>query len=84
MSFKNYIIRIVFWFTLAISFYFIKSSALIKIQYRNEPELAKIKVNISEHPGEQKYLDDLDNYYTTLDSIFMETQTQEMLKKVRH
>ena len=53
--YKNYIVRIVFWTILCILFYLVSNKQLLQIQYRNNPELCKLKINAYENHNNIEY-----------------------------
>ena len=67
--YKNFLTRITFWLLMCIVFYFISVVTLIKIEYRNEPELMTLKIQSFENPENADYYDAIDNYYRQQDSI---------------
>jgi hypothetical protein len=69
--YKNYIIRISFWFVLCLIFYFTPNNTLIKIQHHNNPELARLKIQAYENPDNIEFDIALQNYYRQRDSLYM-------------
>ena len=67
--FKNYITRTVFWLIMSLVFYFTSNATLIKIQHRNDPELARLKIQSYANPDNEAYSDSLDEYLRIADSI---------------
>jgi hypothetical protein len=75
--YKNMILRTAILIILSASLYFIPSTTLIKLQYRNEPEFAKIKTLYYANPNNEEYRKQHDNYFFKQDSILLDNTNQE-------
>lgn len=67
--YRRMIIRSSVLFTLALLFFIVPRTTLIKIQYSNEPELAKLKVLYYSNPQNEEYKRQHDDYLRKRDSI---------------
>ena len=75
--YKNYMTRIIFWFTMCVAFHFISTVTLIKIKYRDDPELVRLKLQSFENPDNTEYYNAIDNYNRQKDSIAFANETDK-------
>ncbi|MDF2454077.1 MAG: hypothetical protein K0R51_70 [Cytophagaceae bacterium] len=59
---KKLLIRVVVFAVLAISFYTVSNRALLTIQYPNDPEVVRIKSNHFDHPENEAYTKEYEEY----------------------
>ena len=67
--YKNMLIRTTTLCLVASFFYLIPRKTLIEVQYRNEPELARLKVQAYCNPENEVYYRELDAYIKQQDSL---------------
>ena len=67
--YKNLLTRTTVVFIFGTVFYIIPMTTLIEIQYRYDPELARLKTLSYTHPGNQEYRQQLDDYVMKQDSL---------------
>lgn len=72
--FKNFLQRTVFWLAFGLVLFFTPTSSIIKLQYRHEPELVRLKLLIHEHPGNPEYQYELQRYYIQRDSAYVASE----------
>lgn len=73
--YNNMILRTTIWSILALFFYLIPSASLLKMQYRNDAELLRLKTLHYEDPYNKEYRKQHDDYIFQLDSLEMERNT---------
>jgi len=60
--YKNMFSRTIVLSVLTVLFYLTPTSTLLKIQYRSDPELARLKILYYENPGNEEYRKQHDEY----------------------
>lgn len=75
--YRNYLTRIVFWLLMSLVFFLIPAVTLIKVKYRHEPDLARIKIQVLENPNNTDYYQQLENYYRQRDSLAFEEEKRK-------
>jgi len=68
--YKNYKLRIIFWFALTVIFMTVTGRQLIILQYRTSPE-RELKLKAHEHPDDPENQKALEKYYHLRDSMEM-------------
>lgn len=68
--YKNYLTRTIFWLSIGIILLLTPNSTLIEIQHRDNPELARLKIQAYDNPGNLEYKQALDDYFMKSDSIY--------------
>lgn len=67
--YKNMFLRISVWVLLCVTFFLTPTSALLKIQHRNDPELARLKALYFSDNTNMEYKKQLDDYVRKQDSL---------------
>ena len=69
LYYRNMLIRGAFVFSLTTIFYLVPRETLLNIQYRNDPELARLKMLYYSNPNNIEYKKQHDDYLRRRDSI---------------
>jgi len=67
--YKNIFLRISVWALLCVTFFLTPTSVLLKIQHRNDPELARLKTQLFSDNTNIEYKKQLDDYIRKQDSL---------------
>lgn len=75
--YRNMLIRssIIALFTTV--FFFVSGATIVKIQYRDDPEYARLLIQYSSNPENDIYRKQLDDYKTRKDSLYLMEQLQK-------
>lgn len=75
--YKNMTIRITTLITLAALLYLTPTATLVKLQYWNDPELARLKTLKYTNPGNEDYIRQHDEYIMKRDSLYLKEKVNE-------
>jgi len=67
--YKNHLIRLLTLLAICLALYITPLSTLVKIQHRENPELARLKIRLYSDPFNEQYKADLHNYLVQHDSL---------------
>ena len=75
--YKNMVLRVTVLTVLSLSLYLIPTETLLKVQYRNDPEMARLKTLHYADPNNEEYKQQLDAYMMKQDSLHLEKVADE-------
>lgn len=78
--YKNMLIRTTVFAVLCSLMMAIPTTAIIKIRHLNNPELAKLRIQLFEHPENEEYRRQVENYEKRKDSLDFSSEQQNNSK----